>query len=596
MQIFTLPGGTKFVDIPIGIPAVSIPAMALELMAFRETSWTSVSAPDIQEVSPGIYRVTFTDEQVAKQGYIIISLTGPGFNPFIGILFTVIQIDDSDPISGVPVMQDAFLPVQAFSGATPITGLTLPDFIMTFKRANELVFTPKTPTEMIEPVNEFSTARGIYLIKFTAAELSLVGEFVYTGAGSSFNLSIQILQVTEPTRTKAVFEVRDSTPDVATASPAVPTDGELTVFVGTTQPVNRLDFRFSQFGFGYTGLTFSYWDGSSFVSLTVQDETVAFTTDGAVIWAAPTNQIIGGTGAPNQTSYFIKITATSVSGDALLQATNAELLVAGVDIAVLDALGGTAASGTTSDLGQVIADLIPGTYIVVLRKADTVFDRNNTEVVILDPEGLAALGGSNTQAVILEGAFQFLPDPSIPPDRILLKTDLINIAGNPVQRQEIRLDHKFVPVQTSGTRTILGRTSLMLTDARGHAEMQVVSGSHVDVFLTNTRVSRQIIIPSPRDGTGDTLDPAPTPRFKSNQALFQAQDVQGIITISGTDYVITRVVDTTEIEVSPNIPSDLDDAAWEMKKVDIFSLIAVAPDQFSVAIPTFEQFAIRTTL
>jgi hypothetical protein len=597
MQVFSLSADTRKVSINLGLTGLSIPAMALELLPFGATSWTSVSQPPIQDVGGGLYEITLTAEQVNVTGYILISLTGSGFNPFLGYLFTVYRIEDSDPISGVPVNQDAFLPVQAFSGVSPVTGLLVADFSLAYKRADELTFTPKIPVELIEPVNEFSVARGVYLIKFVAAELSRVGDFTYTASGPDFNSSIQILQLAEPTRTTAIFEVRDSGPDLISPSVSVPDSENLEVFIGTTQPTNSLDFRFSQFGFNYVDLAFEYFNGTIFTPLTATDNTQGFTENGQVTWVLPLDQTIGGTGAPDQTNYFIKISATAIAGDAEVATVNPETLVEGVLLTVLNTLGEEVISGTTSDLGQFSTPLVPGPYTVTLRQNSKTFSFNNIRVTVKTDEELRSFGTTDsTQRVLLEGSSISIPDPSVDPDLVLLKTDLVNLSGNPVQRQEIRLEHRFLPVHFGGSKTILGRTVNIITDDRGHAEVRAVADSQVDVFLVNTFVSRQIRVPRPRSGTGSSSGGPPTPTFISTTDQFAATDLQGIITINGVDYVITRVVDTTEIEVSPDISAALVAVPWSMTKVDIFALVSLAPDQFSVSIPTFENFSIRTTL
>ncbi len=602
MKVLQLSNDTRSVDVDLGATGLTITAMRLELLGLGDTAFTSIAQPEIQELGSNLYRITFTADQVNKQGFLLFSLTGSGFDPFIGLLFTVIETAAGDPISGTPVGKEAFLPVVAFDGVTPVTGLTSTDFNSFFTKADKVIEDTKTlvVADVIEPVNEFATARGVYLIKFTATELNRIGDFdhrITTTGATAFDPFNTSIQVTEGETVTTTLEVRDSSPDLITPTPKVPDANDLEVFIETTSPINRLSFRFSQFGFGYVGLTFEYFNGTAFTALTVIDETVLFTKNGDVSWTLPGDQSTGGPGAPNQTGYFIKISATAVSGAAEVEKLDAETVLGGVTLTVLDSDGDAIDSGATSDLGQLIVRLAPGTYTVTLQKTSEIFSFNNIKIVVLDSEGLAALGTTDlTQKFVLEGASLSVAAPTVDPTFVTLKTDLVDLSGKPVQRQEIRLEHRFLPVATSGSKTILGRTVNLLTDDRGHAELLAVAEAQVDVFLTNTPVSRQIKVPSPRSGTGDSVDPAPTPKFQSTGTEFLATDVQGIITIAGTEHVIARVEDTSNIEVSPDIASDLVGAAWSIDKVDIFILVALAPDQFQIAIPTFENFSVRTTV
>lgn len=602
MTIFQLSNDTRFVDVDLGATGLSIAAMALETMGLGDTALTSVSTPDIQELGSDIYRITFTAEQVNEQGFLLFSLTGTGFDPFIGLLYTVSETAAGDPISGTPLGKEAFLPVVAFSGVTPITGLTDTDFNTFFTKSDKVIEETKTLVsgDVIEPLNEFSTARGIYLVKFSAAELSRIGDFDYrstTTGATAFDPFATSIQVTEGAKVTTTLEVRDSSPDLITPTPKVPEGNDLTVFIETSSPVNRLSFRFSQFGVGYVGLTFEYFNGTVFTTLTVTDGTSDLSQNGDVVWTLPLDQSTGGPGTPNQTGYFIKISATAVTTDAILEKVDAEVVVSGVTLTVLDSDADTIDSGITSDLGQLVVKLSAGDYTVTLQKDSDIFNQNNVKLTILDEEGLAALGITDmTQKIVLEGARLSLADPVVDPTLITLKADIVNLSGNPVQRQEIRLEHKFLPVLQSGSKAVLGRTVNLITDDRGHAELEVIADSQIDVFVTNTTVNRQIKAPLPRSGTGDTVGTPPTPSFKSDGTEFLATDVNAIITINGIDHVITKVEDSSNIEVSPNFTGALVTTAWSIKKVDIFSLIGVAPDQFQVAVPTFDDFAVRTTL
>lgn len=597
-QVFKLSADDRQITVDLGATGLSIPAMALEILGLGDTAFTSVSTPDIQELGSNLYQITFTEAQVNQPAFLLFSLTGAGFNPFIGILFT---LTDQDLIAGVPPSKISSLPVVAFNGTTPVTGLAFGDLDTFFQRSNETGESNKTliAADVVEPLNEFSVARGVYLIKFLATDLNKIGDFDYriTQGGATpfddFSLTVQVAQ-SPPTR--VTIELRDSSPELTTPTD-VPTTTDLVKYIGSDNPVNRLSFRFSQFGQGYVGLQFEYHNGTAFTTLTVADGTLLFTQNGDVTWTLPGDQSIGGPGAPNTDDYFIKILATAVASSAEVEQLDADTFVEGVTVSVLDSDGVVAATGVTSDLGQLIADLVPDTYTVILQKAPNIFNFNNVELVVFDDEGLQAQGTTDqTQKVILEGAFQQLADPAVDPNMVTLKTDLVNLTGDPVQRQQIRLEHKFLPTTFGGSKTLLGRTVPIITDDRGHAEIQVVAAAQLDVFLTNTLISRQIVVPAPRSGTGDSVDPAPTVRFKSDGTEFVAADLQGIITIAGVDHVITKVVDTSELEVSPAIASDLVGAAWSIKKIDIFSLISVAPDQFSVAIAPIDDFAVRTSL
>jgi hypothetical protein len=599
MKIYSLSSDTRTIDVDLGSTGLNTVSMALELVGLGETSFSSVSQADIQELGGNLYRITFSAVQVNRPGFLLFSLTGPGFDPFIGLLYTVYRIEDDDPISGVPVNRESFLPVAAFDGITPVTGLIFSDFDVEFTKADTLTAVPKTLVDgdVLELENEFGDPRGVYLMRFDDDELDRIGAFKYsvTTTGPTFDPFSNQIQVTESAKTHALLDVLDSQAETTT-TPRVPTAMDLTAFIGTSVPVNHLDFRFSQFGFGYVDLEFAYFNGSIWVALTVQDGTSGFTEDGIVDWELPTGQAQGGTGAPNQADYFIRISATAVSGDAILAQVDPGVGVEGVSLMVLDPEGNLVVEVVTGDTGRAQADLEAGTYIVVLMKGNLIFSFNNVLILVQDVERLSDFGiEDGAQRILLAGASTVAPTPVVAPDLVTLKADLITLSGNPVQRQGIRLEHRFDPSFRGGTHSVIGHPVRIETDIKGHAEIKVIAGAVLDIFVQNLSVSRQVTVPQPRAGVGDTLDPAPTVRFKASTAAFTARDLNGIIEIAGDQYIITSVVDTTELEVSPAIPTDLVAAVWDMKKIDIFALIALMPDQFEAALPTFPDLAIRSS-
>jgi hypothetical protein len=616
IKTYQLPSGIRYIDIDLFSASITIPAIALELLPFGATSFTSVSAPDIQLLSGTVYRITLTEEQLSNPGFLLFSLVsttvGPEFPPIIGMIYSTVVENGEERISGIPANRDVYLPVKAFSFLSlPVTGLTFANFSLSIWKSNnafiggfpintfpaEITRSPSSASEVIEPLNEFSTARGVYLIKFFASELDKIGDFYFESVpvSTSFVGLHYHTQITAPKSIVATFEVRDTSPGIVSPVPVLPTVPSLFEFVGTSVPVNRLEFNFSQFGSGYIGLDFQYYNGTSFTSLTFIDGTDNFTKNGAVTWELPNDQLAGGPGAPNASDYFIKIVVTSIAGNAELETLRTGAAVPGVILTIYDDNSELVETLITNDLGIAVVSLDSGDYVVQLQKTDHIFSFNNVQVTIFGLDAVATLDISTfAQDVVLEGEAIITPAPSVPADTVVMKMDLVNLSGLPVQRQEARMVHKFAKVFFAGTNTVVDRELRMITDHLGHAEAIVISGSVVDVNLVNTSITRQITIPEAKSGTGDTIDPAPTGRFESTVVdTFVATDVNSIIEISGIDYVITRVVDDQEIEVSPIIGTDLTGASWSIRKFDLFSLISVAPDQFSVVQPTFEDFAIR---
>ena len=80
--------------------------------------------------------------------------------------------------------------------------------------------------------------------------------------------------------------------------------------------------------------------------------------------------------------------------------------------------------------------------------------------------------------------------------------DIVDLAGVPVENNEVAFYNVYIPPLSRGAFSVLGRTVSVYTNGAGHAEISLIRGATVDVTITNTGITRRIEVPE----TGDEFN------------------------------------------------------------------------------------------
>ena len=182
---------------------------------------------------------------------------------------------------------------------------------------------------------------------------------------------------------------------------------------------------------------------------------------------------------PNARGISISVVDTS---------TSPSILLAAVDVLVVDSDGKVVLETATDTDGKVAASLVDGTYVVSLRSGSYVFDKNNTTIV------------TSSSAMV----FQFEGSRSVPPfgsTSLLATTDMVtatiqvaNIDGTALARRVLLTNLNGLLMK--GSTGIFGSGLTVITDVNGKAQVSLVKGLRVGVSVEGFPGSRTITVPT----------------------------------------------------------------------------------------------------
>lgn len=172
-----------FNDSPV--PGILFSQVTVELKKQGQLAFIPkvMTTNDWVDLGGGLYSLILSEQDTDTLGTLVYRVTGAGFNNVVFGDLSIVTPDAAQVSQSFFQDQPAEQTVYLELAGVPATAVAPNQVTCQFKKAGLVGFETKSITNE----NWFNLGYGYYTIRFTAAELSRVGSFIYTLSGSSFD-------------------------------------------------------------------------------------------------------------------------------------------------------------------------------------------------------------------------------------------------------------------------------------------------------------------------------------------------------------------------------------------------------------------------
>ena len=183
------------------------------------------------------------------------------------------------------------------------------------------------------------------------------------------------------------------------------------------------------------------------------------------------------------------------------------LPLAGVTAVVSDASGDPVGEGLSDINGMFSVSVVPGDYVISLRRLGQTFTNNNFAIEVCDPQDSAF---TNQYYLYTDYTRPIFSDAAIfsSEDLTIMTARFANLQGAPLPNVSVLISNQYVPLSlTSSLGTlvgVLGPSTRVIADVYGRLSVTLLRGITIEVAVEYTSVRRTFVVPD--TSTFDLLD------------------------------------------------------------------------------------------